>query len=102
MQINELRDERLRELTRIHPEGARVLSVFLNLDPAHFAAPPARATEISSVIDDASRRIRENDGLAHDERRALEEDVERTRAFLVDFSPKGAHGLAVFACGPAD
>lgn len=102
MQINELSDQRLRELTRIHPDGARVLSVFLNLDPGEFAAPPARATEIASVMDDATRRIRDDDRLTHDERKALEQDVERTREFLEGFSPKGAHGLAVFACGPAD
>jgi peptide chain release factor subunit 1 len=101
MQINELRDERLRELTRIHPDGARVLSVFVNFDPGTFAAPPARATEISSVIDDARRRIRGDDGLSHEERKALDEDVERADSFLRDFSPKGAHGLALFACGPA-
>src|SRR3954451_15120000 len=102
MQINELRDERLRELTRIHPDGARVLSVFVNFDPGTFAAPPARATEISSVIDAARRRIRADEGLSHEERKALDEDVERSDSFLRDFSPKGAHGLALFACGPAD
>jgi peptide subunit release factor 1 (eRF1) len=102
MQINELRADRLRELTRIQPDDARVLSVFINLDPRGFAAPPARATEISSVIDDAHRRIRDNDGLSHNARKALQQDVERTDAFLRDYTPKGAHGLALFACGPAD
>src|SRR3712207_382365 len=100
MQINELRDDRLRELTRIRPNGARVLSFFVNLDPGEFAAPSARSTEISSVVDDARRRIRDADGLSHDARKALNEDVERADSFLRDFSPKGAHGLALFACGP--
>src|SRR3954447_21523757 len=102
MQINELRQDRLRQLARIRPDDARVLSVFLNLDPSGFAAPPARATEISSVLDDAHRRVRENDGLSHNARKALGEDLDRARSFLTDFSPKGAHGLALFACGPAD
>src|SRR5215211_3690508 len=103
MQINELRENRLRELARMHPgDGARVLSVFLNLDPTEFAAPPARATEMASVLDDAPRRIRDSDGLPHDARKGLEEDVDRARAFLRDFSPKGAHGLALFACSAAD
>src|SRR5215212_9981367 len=102
MQINELRDERLRELTRIHPDGARVLSVFVNFEPGEFAMPPARASEIASVIDDARRRVRGDDGLSHEERKALNDDVERADAFLRDFSPKGAHGLALFACGPAE
>ena len=102
MQINELRQNRLRELARIHPDGAKVLSVFLNLDPSEFAAPPARATEISSVIDDAARRIREADDLSHDERKGLEADVKRADSFLRELSPKGAHGLALFACGGDD
>ena len=102
MQINELRENRLRELARIHPDDAKVLSVFLNLDPSEFAAPPARATEISSVIADATRRIRERDGLSHAQRKGLEQDVKRADSFLRDFSPKGAHGFALFACGAAD
>src|SRR3954471_23278108 len=54
MQINELNENRLRELARMRPDGdARVLSIFINLDPAEFATPPARASEISSVIDDS-------------------------------------------------
>ena len=102
MQINELRANRLRELARIHPEDAKVLSVFLNLDPSEFAAPPARATEISSVIDDAARRLRESDGLSPKQKKGLEEDVKRADSFLRDLSPKGAHGFALFACGAAD
>jgi peptide chain release factor subunit 1 len=102
MQINELNENRLRELARIRPDDARVLSVFINLDPSEFAAPPARATEIASVIDEASRRIRDSDGLSHAAKKALEDDVKRADSFLRDFSPKGAHGLALFACGPAD
>jgi peptide chain release factor subunit 1 len=99
MQINELNENRLRELAGIHADGdSRVLSVFLNLDPAEFATPPARASEISSVIDDAHRRARESNGLSHDARRGLEEDVERAATFLRDLSPKGAHGFALFAC----
>src|SRR5918911_44141 len=102
MQINELRENRLRELARIHPGDARVLSVFLNLDPTEFAAPPARATEIASVIDDAHRRVRHSDGLSHEAKKGLEEDLDRAAAFLRDLSPKGAHGFALFACGAAD
>jgi peptide subunit release factor 1 (eRF1) len=102
MQINELKENRLRELARIRPDGARVLSIFLNLDPTQFATPPARASEISSVIDDAHRRVRDSDGLSHEERKGLEEDVGRADSFLRDLSPKGAHGVALFACGAVD
>ena len=102
MQINELTESRLRELTRIRPDDARVLSIFLNLDPTEFATPPARASEISSVIDDAHRRVREANGLSHDARKTLQEDVVRADSFLRGLSPKGAHGFALFACGAAD
>src|SRR5215212_2109797 len=102
MQINDLSENRLRELARTHADdGARVLSIFLNLDPAEFATPPARASEISSVIDDVHRRVRESDNLSHDARKGLEEDVKRADSFLRDLSPKGAHGFALFACGAA-
>jgi peptide subunit release factor 1 (eRF1) len=104
MQTNELKTDRLRELAVLRPQGACVLSVFLNLDPAGFAEPPKRASEIRSVMDEARRLARakiENDGLGHDEKVALRADVGRVDEYLQDFSPKGAHGLAIYACGPA-
>src|SRR3954462_6674256 len=105
MQTNELRADRLRELATLRPEGARVLSVFLNLDPAEFAEPPARASEIRSVLDAARRLARrkvESDGPGHDQKTALRDDLDRVDEYLSDFTPKGAHGLVVYACGPAD
>jgi peptide subunit release factor 1 (eRF1) len=102
MQTNELRADRLRELATLRPEGARVLSVFLNLDPAEFAEPPARASEIRSAVDGLRRLARDSDGLAHDAKLALREDVDRVEDYLSSFSPKGAHGVVVYACGPAD
>jgi peptide chain release factor subunit 1 len=105
MQTNELRADRLRELAVLRPEGACVLSVFLNLDPAVFAEPPKRASEIRSVVDEARRLGRakvESDGLGHEQKVALREDLDRVEEYLGDFSPKGAHGLAIYACGPAD
>src|SRR3954465_2297427 len=101
MQTNELRADRLRDLATLRPEGARVLSVFLNLDPAEFAEPPARASEIRSVVDELRRVARDSDGLAHDAKVALREDVDRIDDYLSSFTPKGAHGVVVYACGPA-
>jgi peptide subunit release factor 1 (eRF1) len=46
--------------------------------------------------------VRDDDSLGHFEKKALLADVERTGEFLHDLSPKGAHGLVVYACGPAD
>lgn len=90
--------DRLRELAETRSAAGKVLSVFINLDPREFATPPARATEISSVLDEASRAIRDLDSLTHDERVALEADVERVRETLTDgIGYEGARGLAVFA-----
>src|SRR4051812_45702133 len=103
MQTNELRADRLRELATLRPQGARVLSVFLNLDPAEFAEPPARASEIRSLVDGLRRLARAKaDSLEHDEKVALRADVDRVEEFLSGFTPKGAHGLVLYACGPAD
>src|SRR3954462_4590529 len=102
MQTNELRADRLRELATLRPQGARVLSLFLNLDPAEFAEPPARASEIRSAIDELRRLARDADGLEHDAKVALRADVDRVEEFLSTFSPKGAHGVVVYACGPAE
>jgi peptide subunit release factor 1 (eRF1) len=90
--------DRLRELAETRSAQGKVLSVFINLDPSVFAAPPARATEISSVIDAASRTVRDRDDLTHDERMALERDIERVADRLrYGSDTEGARGLAVFA-----
>src|SRR3954466_1495038 len=103
MQTNELRPDRLRELAVLRPDGARVLSVFLNLDPASFAEPPARASEIRSVVDELRRLSRaQSEDADHDAKIGIRADVDRISEFLDDFSPKGAHGLVIYACGPAD
>jgi peptide chain release factor subunit 1 len=95
--------DRLRELAETRSAEGKVLSVFINLDPREFAAPPARATEISSVLDEASRTIRDHGALTHDERTALQRDVERVRDRLSSSlaDTEGARGLAVFASEPA-
>ena len=94
--------DRLRELAETRSAQGKVLSVYIDLDPREFAAPPARATEISSVIDEASRMIRDHGALTHDERVALGRDVERVRAQLrAGLDAEGARGLGVFASEPA-
>ena len=104
MQTNELNRGKLRELADIRPDGAKVLSLYLNLDPTEFASAQARTTEMSSLLDEADRRLRNGSSLTHDEKAHLREDVERVREYFnsADFSAKGAHALAIFASGPAD
>jgi peptide subunit release factor 1 (eRF1) len=80
-----------------------VLSLYLDLDPERFATPAARASQVRSLIDEASRRIGDDDGLDHEERAALREDLRRIAAFLSspDAPFKGARALAVF-CSTRD
>jgi peptide subunit release factor 1 (eRF1) len=95
---------RLRQLADLAPERGRVLSIYLNLDPAEFATPPARASAITSLLNDAQRQVEEIDGdLSHDDRMALREDVEAVRDALEQpgIADEGTRGVAVFACGPA-
>ncbi|MGN6190232.1 MAG: baeRF10 domain-containing protein [Conexibacter sp.] len=80
----------LRRLGTIGEDGHAVLSVYLDLDPARFATPAARETELDALLAQARR-----DG--------AEEDAERVRA-LIEGTPellRGGRGLAVFSCAAA-
>ena len=102
MQLNDLDPGTLRRLAGLRPGEARVLSLFLRLDPSELPTPPARASAITSLCDEAERRARDASGLSHDAHVALLEDVERARSFLQrsDFA-RGAHALALYCCTPA-
>jgi peptide subunit release factor 1 (eRF1) len=103
MQANDITRERLRRLAQVDVGDAKVLSLFLNLDPREFATPPARSTEVRSVLDRAGRLVRdEADKLSHAQRTSLKSDLERLEQELGNGAlPKGAHGLAVFTCSAA-
>src|SRR5918999_5473736 len=93
----------LRRLAEVRLDRPLVLSLYLDLDPSRFATPPARATEVRSLLDEADRRVRELDDLSHDDRCALEASLEKARGLLSrSLDADGAHGLALFACEPAD
>lgn len=87
----------LLERTGEHP----VISLYFDLDPAQFATAPARATQLSSLLDQARRRVRHDESLDHQARSTLNGDLERVEAFLgSDDAPvKGAKALAVFCSG---
>jgi peptide chain release factor subunit 1 len=95
---------RLRRLADVRPDRGRVLSVFLNLDPAEFGTAPARATAITSVVNEAARKVEECEGLGHDEHAWLRHDVERVRGALQagDIAADGVRAVAVYACEPLD
>src|SRR5215218_3804214 len=104
MAANTITRGRLRRLAELRPERGLVLSVFFNLDPSEFATPAARATELNSVVTAAARRVEAIEGLDHEARQALRTDVERVREVLKGsgVASNGTHGVAVFACSPAD
>jgi peptide subunit release factor 1 (eRF1) len=104
MAANTITRTRLRQLADVKPERGRVLSVFLNLDPAEFATPAARSTAVTSVMTEAARRVEQADGLDHEERVALKADVDRVRETLMagNIAQNGARAVAVYACQPAD
>ena len=95
---------RLRRLAELRPQHGRVLSVFVDLDPAQFATGAARATQLTSLLDEAGRVADRLDDLDHDERVALREDIVRVRNALrpENLGAGGVRGLAIYACGPAD
>ena len=93
---------RLRELASLRPEGHKVLSLYLNLDPSEFPTPKARKTELESLLDVVERAVRD-DGLPHDQKLELKRDVERIRTwFTSDFDARGTRGAAVFASSGID
>ncbi|CAA9534831.1 MAG: hypothetical protein AVDCRST_MAG85-4002 [uncultured Solirubrobacteraceae bacterium] len=108
MQTSDVSPERLQRLATFEaPAGGRVLSLYLNLDPAaNLAAPVNRQTAVNSLLDEAGRAVEGEEELDHDTHMALREDVSRTRDALDenldDGWAEGAHALALFVCGPAD
>jgi peptide chain release factor subunit 1 len=82
----------------------RVISVYLDLDPERFATGPARASQIRSLLDDGHRIVDGLDGLGHEDKISLREDLKRLDAFLSspDAPFKGARSLALFCSGLDD
>jgi peptide chain release factor subunit 1 len=103
MQVTAPDRDELRRLSELQLDRPVVLSLYLDLDPAEFATPPARATAVRSLLDEADRRLRDRDGLSHQDRADLETSLERARTLLErDLPAQGAHALAVFASQAAN
>jgi peptide subunit release factor 1 (eRF1) len=96
----------VQELRRLIAHRGRnpVISLYLDLDPEEFATPPARASQIRSLLDTAAKQIEALDGLDHQQRIGLREDLRRIDSFLSspDASFKGARALAVFSSSAED
>ena len=103
MQVTSPDRDQLRRLAELRLERPLVLSLYLDLDPSEFGTPPARATAVGSLVDEAERRVRDSNGLSHDDRKELEASVERAAEFLEHELPtEGAHAVAVFSSAAAD
>ena len=103
MQVSAPDRDQLRRLAELRLDRPVVLSLYLNLDPSEFATPPARKTAVRSLVDEAERRLREGNGLSHEDRVALQASLERASNFLENELPTdGAHGVAVFSSQAAD
>jgi peptide chain release factor subunit 1 len=83
--------------------GHPVISLYMNLDPERFATPPARASQIRSLVDQARRDLEAQVGLTHDDLVTLRADIQRIDEFLSSTQApfKGARALAVFCSGQA-
>ena len=94
---------RLRRLSELRPERGRVLSVFVDLDPAEFATPAARSHQFRSLIDAAGRQAEALSGeLSRDELMALRADIDRLGQILradTDLAKEGTRAAAIFLCG---
>ena len=103
MQRNDVTDARLRQLAETRLDEGKILSAYLGLAPSAFGTQPARASAIRSLLNEARRVVREAGGVSHQERAALEADVQRLEAYFGDgFSAVEAHGVAIFCATQAD
>jgi peptide subunit release factor 1 (eRF1) len=97
-----LNKQRLRELAALRPQGHKVLSLYLNLDPSEFPTPRQRSSELQSLLDAVERELRA-DSLPHQQREELKHDIERVRAYFErEFDASGTRGVAVFAASGID
>ena len=95
--------EAARRLVERRP-GHPVISLYLDLDPERFATARTRASQIRSLIDEATREVEREPGLSHAELTQLREDLERLDEFLHSREApyQGAKALAVFCSGADD
>ena len=99
MQVTAPDRDALRRLAEVRLDRPVVLSLYLDLDPARFATPPARATAVRSLLDEAERKVRERDRqLPHEDKVDLRASLERAGTLLEsDLPTDGAQSVAVFA-----
>jgi peptide chain release factor subunit 1 len=90
--------EQLRELAAFRAEHGCAVSLYVGLDPSIVPTPGDLHSHIDSLLARAERELDERRGtLSHDERKALQHDIERIAAWFEDeFNRDGVRGVAVF------
>src|SRR3954451_2504517 len=98
MRTNQLTEDTLRSLSEVEADEPVVVSLLLNLDPREFAAPPARESQINSLLSELNALL-DDDALSRDAVESLQADRERLETFLRDgdLDLDGAGALAVYA-----
>jgi peptide chain release factor subunit 1 len=91
--------EQLRELAAFRAKHGCAVSIYVGLDPSTVPTAGDLASHTRSLLASAERQLDERRGeLAHDERKALQSDLERIADwFGSEFSREGVRGVAVFA-----
>jgi peptide chain release factor subunit 1 len=100
--VAELDAALLRSLAAARSGDAAALTCYLDLDPAVVPTAAALSSHVTALVREARHAAEEwSSRLGHDEALRLREDVDRVERFLVqDLDRTGAHGLALFVCGP--
>jgi peptide chain release factor subunit 1 len=93
---------RLKELASFRAQKGLALSLYLGFDPSTAATIPDVSTKINALMDEAQKAVEaRREELAHDQKRGVQEDLERIRTYLAnDFDRSGGvRGVAIFAAG---
>jgi peptide chain release factor subunit 1 len=93
---------RLRELASFRAQKGLALSLYLGFDPSSAATIPDASTKINALLDEAQKSVgARKEELTHEQKRGVQEDVERISAYLAnDFDRAGGvQGVAIFAAG---
>src|SRR3954447_5381345 len=98
MRTNQLTEDRLRSLSEVEADEPVVVSLLFNLDPREFAAPPARESQINSLLSDLDALLGD-EALSRDALASLRADRDRIEAFLRDddLDVDGAGAFAIYA-----
>ena len=73
MQANDLDRDTLRRLAEAKAQnGGKAISFYVNLEPTEFATPPARASQIRSLLDEGEKKLKEVEAGDADRRNATE------------------------------